>query len=170
MRYQIQEISTEAATGLTYVLVHFWIDEAARLDGDPPDLVNDFRMQLLDEAERVVTNGDGWLKRLSDGVFMDPETLEPDDETEWERETYTVDTPAVVLANIEAYIERAEARGYSGDHTGDASKPFRIGGVERVQRVGEAIERVAASGVANRQDVRALRGAVRSGGTTVSPR
>lgn len=160
MRYQVQEVSTEDETGLTYVLVHFWDTLTAAQRGDPPVLVNDFLMQLQDQGTRIVTNEDGWFKRLSDGVFIDPETLEADDQTEWEREAYRVDAPAVVQANIEAYIVRAAARNYSGDHTGDATKPFRIDGVVQPQRESQTFTRRTAEGAAARADVQAVNAGV----------
>lgn len=163
MRYRIDEISNEVSTGETYVLVSFWETEASRLAGDPPYLVNDFLMTLRDQGTRIVTNRDGWYKRASDGVFIDPATLAEDDRTEWERETYTIDAPAIVEDNIAAYIRRAEANDYSGDHTGDATKPFRIAGVVQPQRESQLFVRDAVdrNGATNRVDVQALKVGIR---------
>ena len=131
MFYQIVEVSTDKASGHTYVLVHFWRDKADQVKGKPPDRVNDFLMQLRPTGERVVTDGNGWYKRLSDGVFIDPTKLADDDATKWEWETYDRDLPAEVKANIEAYWERAEAKGYPGDQADprikrDDSDPYGV--------------------------------------------
>ena len=141
MFYKIAEVSTDKASGHTYVLVHFWRDKADQ--GKPPDRINDFLMQLRPTGERVVTNAQGWLKR-KDGVFVDPATLGPEKpEPAWERETHDRDLPAEIRANIEAYWERAETKGYPADHSNsrsqrDNSDPY---------------------GVLVRPDVAALRGA-----------
>ena len=116
MIYKIVEVSTDKASGHTYVLVHFWRRRADRARGKLPNRVNDFLMQLRPTGERIVTNAQGWLKR-TDGVFVDLDTLDPDKpEPEWERETVDRDLPAEMRANIEAYWERAEAKGYPADH------------------------------------------------------
>ena len=116
MVYKIVEVSTDKASGHTYVLVHFWRRRADYQTGKPPDRINDFLMQLRPTGERIVTNAQGWLKR-KDGVFVDPATLGPDKpEPEWERETFDRDLPAEIKTNIEAYWERAEAKGYPADH------------------------------------------------------
>ncbi|KKN25020.1 hypothetical protein LCGC14_0889020 [marine sediment metagenome] len=116
MFYKIVEVSTDKASGHTYVLVHFWRRKADQKAGKPPDRINDFLMQLRPTGERVVTNAQGWLKR-KDGVFVDLATLGPEKpEPEWERETFDRDLPAEIKANIEAYWERAEAKGYPPDH------------------------------------------------------
>ena len=117
MLYRIVEVSTDKASGHTYVLVHFWRRRADYQAGKPPDRVNDFLMQLRPTGERIVTNVQGWPKRKSGGVFVDPATLGPEKpEPEWERETHDRDLPAEIKANIEAYWARAEAKGYPPDH------------------------------------------------------
>lgn len=113
VRYKIVDLQTVQATGLLYVLVHFWENQNV----GEPDRINDFLMQLRPTGERIVTNVDGWYKRLSDGVFIDPEKLAIDDKTKWERETFDRDLPAEIKSNIEAYWQRAEGKGYPADHT-----------------------------------------------------
>jgi len=129
---KIIEVSTAKASGHTYVLVHFWRDKANFDAGKPPARVNDFLMQLRPTGQRVVTNAEGWLKRKSDGVFIDPATLEREKpEPEWEREIFDRDLPVEIRANIEAYWPRAEAKGYPSDHTShriqrDNSDPYGV--------------------------------------------
>ncbi len=117
MLYRIVEVSTDKASGHTYVLVHFWGEKAAFNVAKPPDRINDFLMQLRPTGERIVTNTAGWPKR-EDGVFVDPETLDPEKpEPKWEWETFDRDLPAEIKVNIEAYWHRAEAKGYPANHT-----------------------------------------------------
>ena len=117
MYYHIQEVSTETKAGHTYVLVYFWVDKASFDRRDSPLLKNDFIMQLRSTRQERVTNDDGWYKRLSDGVFVDPATLDPDLSYEWEMETVDVDVPKIIHANIERYWRRAQARGDTGNKT-----------------------------------------------------
>lgn len=138
MVYEIQEISTDKASGATFVLVWFWPSEAARLAGpESPHLVNDFLMTLRPTETRVVRDGQGRMKR-TDGTFIEPAEVKPEDELE--RETVERPLPLEITANIEAYMNRATAKRYSGDHTGDASKPFFVDGV-RQKQVEHRIER-----------------------------
>ncbi len=117
MLYRIVEVSTDKASGHTYVLVHFWRRKADQKAGKPPARINDFLMQLRPTGVRIVTDANGWLKR-KDGAFVDPETLDPEKpEPEWEREAYDRDLPAEIKANIEAYRERAETKNYPADHS-----------------------------------------------------
>ena len=142
MLYKIVEVSTDKASGHVYVLVDFWRDKAAFDAAKPPARVNDFLMQLRPLGQRVVTNAQGWYKR-KDGVFVDPATLDPEKpEPEWERETYDRDLPAEIKANIKAYWERAEAKGYLPDHSNS-----------RIQR-----DNSDRNGILVRSDVAALRG------------
>jgi len=138
--YRIEEVSTDRASGHTYVLAHFWQRKAHCRSGKPPARINDFLMQLRPTGERIVTNAEGWLKR-KDGVFVDPEAVQGDEE--WERETFDRDLPTQIQANIEAYWERAEAKGYPVDHSN-----------QHIQR-----DESDPHGVLAREDVRALRGA-----------
>lgn len=114
MIYKIVEVSTDKASGHTYVLAHFWRVSADQIAGKPPDRINDFLMQLRPTGERVITNTDGWFKR-TDGVFVDPEVVTGDEA--WERETVDRDLPTEIQANIEAYWARAEAKSYPADHS-----------------------------------------------------
>lgn len=143
MFYRIAEVSTDKATGHLYALVDFWASKADFDAAKPPVLINDFLMQLRPTGQRIVTNAQGWLKRI-DGVFIDRETLVPGQpEPEWERETIDRDLPAEIRTNIEAYWKRAQVRGDSGNKIDsrivrDESDPH---------------------GVLTRADVKALRGA-----------
>ena len=143
MFYRIEEVSTDKASGHAFMLVRFWAKKADRTANKPPRRVNDFLMQLRPTGVRIVTDENGWLK-LKDGVFIDPDTLDPEKpQPEWERETFDRDLPAEMKANIEAYWERAEAKGYPVDHA-NAS----------IQR-----DESDPHGVLARPDVAALRGA-----------
>ena len=143
MLYRIDEISTDKASGHTFVLVRFWNRKGDARANKPPRRVNDFLMQLRPTGQRVVTDAQGWLKR-KDGVFVDPATLDLEKpEPEWERETFNRDLPAEIRANVEAYWERAEAKGYPADHSSS-----------RIQR-----DDNDPHGVLARPDVAALRGA-----------
>lgn len=131
MIYKIVEISTDKMSGHTYILVHFWRISADQITGKSPERTNDFLMQLRPTEVRVVTNADGWLKRM-DGVFIDPAMLDLDKpQPEWERETVDRDLLVEIKANIEAYWERAEAKGYPSGHSNphierDNSDPYGV--------------------------------------------
>lgn len=161
MLYRIVEISTEKSTGLTYLLVHFWLDEASHDKGDEPVLVNDFLMALADEAERIVEDANGW--RAVNGVFelpyeeIDGEWVEK--RKEWDRETVKVDVPAIIKANIERYWTTAETKQWRGDHTADMTKPFYEGEKRIQQRAVAVFERDASdpTGVIARADVAAIK-------------
>jgi hypothetical protein len=64
----IIEVSTDKATGETYVLVKFWKTKAARGRRDPPFLVNDFVMVLRPTGDRdlrkeIIANISGYVER-----------------------------------------------------------------------------------------------------------
>lgn len=106
---KILEVSTDKATGATYCLVRFWLTEAARAQGKTPFLVEDFVMQLRPTGTRLI---------------------DPDDETKG-TESFAIDVPAAINANIARYIVRAEQHGYQGDNTSrkaTASMSFKVGG------------------------------------------
>lgn len=105
MYYVIDEITNLTDGGL-YVLVSFWTDKASCDKGDPPAAVNDFQFpNLRATSQRVVTDGRGWLKR-SDDVFVDPSTVDWDNEPRWAMESYDVDIVTMVRAAIAGYWER----------------------------------------------------------------
>ncbi len=136
MPYRISEASTlKGSGGLAYILVDFWRTAAAFDTGAPPILTNDFIMQLQREGQRIITRTDGWFK-LTDGTFVDPADPQTEDipSNLFARETVQRPTRQEVRENIRAYWQRAKAGRWSGDHTGDASKPFRIDGVRVRQR------------------------------------
>ncbi len=98
MFYKIAEVSTDKASGHTYVLVHFWRDKADQ--GKPPDRINDFLMQLRPAGAKLI---------------------DPDDPGKG-AETYDRDLPAEIRTNIEAYWARAETKGYPADHSNSRSQ------------------------------------------------
>ncbi len=124
MIYKISEISTVKDSSLTYVLVDFWANRQSLRGGDPPVLTNDFLMQLQTTSIRIITNEEGWLK-ATDGTFIDPATLTPDDpQPEWERETVPRDVAAEIKDNISGYWQRAVESQLTGDHTANPTNPF----------------------------------------------
>ena len=143
MFYKIVEVSTDKASGHTYVLVHFWLTRGDFSRNKPPFRKNDFLMQLRPTEERAVTNIDGW-PNAQNGTFIDPSTLGLDQpQPEWELETVNRDLPAEIKANIEAYWQRTLIKPLPLDHTNP-----------RIQR-----DESDPHGVLARPDVTALRGA-----------
>lgn len=156
---KIVELSTDEATGETYMEVWFWESKAARARGDVPFLMEDFIMPLrvfalvpppFDEDEPV-------------GNLPD---VEPDLAERGPPVIVLRDTPADIEAIIARYVERAEARGYRGDNTSgnaNASQAFSVGGVE-VRKDGGRVEAPRArndsdpEAVLSRPEVAALRG------------
>ena len=111
-----QRVAEGGSAGALYVLCGFWPTEASYTAGDPAVLENDFVMPALNpDLKEVVRNRDGWWKRASDGVFVDPATLREDDATVWVYES--IPYRAQVEGNIRRYMVRAEANGDLGDHT-----------------------------------------------------
>lgn len=124
MYYEVDEVSTEARTGMTYVLVRFWPSEKAAKAGEPPELVNDFIMQLRAEANDPVFNEMGPVQR-KDGVFVPPEALtERDRQVGFAVRQHEYDVQQIIRQNIESFAQRAEAKGLKGS---------RAGSFERVQ-------------------------------------
>ncbi len=99
MFFRINEVSTIAATGSTYVHVDFWRRKSQFSAGDPPFLTNDFHMHLRPQQQNV---------------------------------------RQVVLDAIPAYWGRARRAGFSGDHTGDATKPLKRNG-QLVRQAGSTV-------------------------------
>ena len=100
MIYKIVEVSTDKASGHTYVLTHFWARKADARANKPPRRINDFLMQLRPTGTRLI----------------DP------DKPELGSETFDRDLPAEIKANIEAYWGRAETKGYPADHSNSRSQ------------------------------------------------
>jgi hypothetical protein len=160
--YRIIEVSNEVTTGETYVAVEFWPDADAFQRGEDPTLTNDFIMRLRHNAVRIVTDGRGFWKRLSDGVFVDPARLQDGDATVWERETFQRDLAAEIKTNIETYADRADAAGWTGDHTADSTKPFLVAGEVIPQRSDSPLlvrDNQDRNGATKRAEVQALVGA-----------
>jgi len=76
---QIREISADADSGLLYLVVDFWLTKAGHANGNPPFLTNDFLMQIPAQETRIITDANGFWQRASDGVFVDPATIQPGD-------------------------------------------------------------------------------------------
>jgi len=119
--FRINEVSTIAATGNTYVEVDFWRRKAHFDAAQPPFLTNDFHMPLRPRQQNV-------------------------------RE--------VVLDAIVAYWGRARRAGFSGDHTGDATKPLKRNGALVRQAVSTIVVRDTSDphDVLSRPDIASLPG------------
>ncbi len=159
---EIREISADADSGLLYLVVDFWLTKAGHDNGNPPFLTNDFLMQIPAQETRIVTDANGFWQRASDGLFVDPATLQPGDTTVWATET--VDRPNLeviqqVRENITNYLRWAVANRVTGDHTGDDTKPLMFNGV--VQRKGRQVIRRALQdryGLLTRRAIQGLQG------------
>lgn len=91
----------------TRTVVLFWATRADYLrDRNKTNylLREDFVCNVQGTGRRIITNAEGHWK-LTDGTFVDPETLDPEQQYEFERETFEVDVPAVLLENIERYLD-----------------------------------------------------------------
>lgn len=75
-------------------------------------------------GRQVVTNARGWRKTAT-GTFIDPATLDPSTpEPKWAYETVTQDLKAEILALLKTTFASQFRQGFTGDHTGDATKPL----------------------------------------------
>jgi hypothetical protein len=119
----------DKATGHAYILVHFWPDAKSKERGDPPSLVNDFLFSRPVTGERVVRNAEGLALR-KDGTFVDTNDEKFNDVEQLVRETFERDLAKELDEAIQRYAARAVANKYTGDHTGDASKPFFVDGLK----------------------------------------
>jgi hypothetical protein len=109
-----------------YLLAHCWLDYYHVELGLPPFLTEEFHIQRIAQGRRIVTNAKGFFK-TADGKWVDPSTLTPD-EPKWAYENFTVDLKAEFAKVVESALQSQLDRGYSGDHTGDATKPlFKYG-------------------------------------------
>lgn len=110
MYLKIVEITIHKQTNGLYVLIQFWPDKAAHDRSDPPEVTNDFTFAgIRPTAMRIIMDAEGWWKRLSDGRYIDPKTVGSFDETEWERESYDVDLPAIIKDAAKMYYGRFTA-------------------------------------------------------------
>ncbi|MBU1173360.1 MAG: hypothetical protein KKD44_27650 [Proteobacteria bacterium] len=60
-------------------------------------LTEEFMIGRRLSGNRVVTDVRGWLKRKSDGVYVNPKTLVGKPEPEWEREPVLFDLQAMIM-------------------------------------------------------------------------
>lgn len=92
-------------------------------------------------GRQIVTNAQGWLKTTS-GTFVDPATLDPSQpEPLWEYEAVTQDLKTEILNLLRTSFRSQFDQGFTGDHTGDATKPlFRNGSLVR-QSISQIIQR-----------------------------
>ena len=109
MYYKVQEIESHADSALTRTIVMFWANrDAYLLDPGTPLFLEEFISDLRNSETHIVTDANGWLK-LSNGTFVDPETLNPETAYRFERETVALDPSIQLLDNIESFIEAREA-------------------------------------------------------------
>lgn len=124
--------------GRLYLLVDFWFgnDTSGR-----PDLTNDFVLDVPRHEYPInKRQSDGWWELL-DGTFIRPNVAETMPADSFKRTETVVDVRARVNRIVRAYFARAIQRQYSGDHTGDATKPFRVAGQVIPQRLSTVIQR-----------------------------
>ena len=114
-----------------------------------PLFEEEFISDLRDSATRIVTDVNGWYK-LTNGTFVDPETLNPETAYRFERETIAIDPSVRLLDNIESFIEQREADILAGSL--GASR------VNTATRVRPVVERTV---IASDTRVRAIVGAPR---------
>lgn len=153
MFYEVVEIETEDSEfKLTYSLVRFWRSEEWHDAGKRPDNTESFLSNPVSTGVRIVTDENGWRKRLSDGVFVDPTTLPIDDRTQWERESYTIDVPSRLIEEWEEYWVKYEDEILAGQRAADTA--------DRTVRLKDTTER---DPVITRSDVASLRGTKRTG-------
>ncbi len=113
--YKVDEIST-TARGSTYVKVNMWRTAAAERRGDPPNIVEEFLMNLKAVRKRAVRDERGYTLRES-GVYASPRApSNPDDPSV--KEDVDVDVAARMEKNITNFIGMVERTG-RGDDPGD---------------------------------------------------
>ena len=95
MFYKIVEVSTDKASGHTYVLVHFWQSRKDFTLRKSPYRKNDFLMQLRSTGTRLIDEDNPALGS----------------------EAFDRDLPAEIRTNIEAYWKRALILPLPFDHT-----------------------------------------------------
>lgn len=144
---KVAELAAERESGDLYLLVNFWATKT-RYDNFPtrPDLTEDFVMHLAVTEQRHATDANGWWQRSSDGVFVDPRTVPPDDTTEWVWETVQVPRALVVASikdNIRRFYQQAVANRWRGDRTLDSSKPFYVDNVQVDKGTSQRLARIA---------------------------
>lgn len=123
--------------GSLYLLVDIWF--GADATGEP-DLTNDFVLDIPRFENPIIKNASGdWLH--INGRFIRENVAVTMDPALFQRQQTEVDVRQRVTRLIDAYIQRAMAKGYRGDHTGDASKPFFVGNVRVPQTRTVTIER-----------------------------
>ena len=147
MVYEIVSVA-EGPGGNVYAVVRFWRSDADRVAGRPPLLVEDFIVQVVTEQRTLRRSPLGWQQGAVSGEWRPPFR---EVNGEWERyedpqDPWAYDSEPVadvgeqVIDVIEHYIDRAAARGHSGDRRDRSITP----------RPGR--------GIAGRPDVQALRG------------
>ncbi len=110
-----------AGKNITYVMVSFWLDKADHDALRPPHLVIDFKLPLR-PGQHAVRRGDGHFK-LTDGTYIPPLGTSAKAVEDFQYvEGFSLD--GQIEDTIDAYWKRARANGFSGDHTGDSTKPF----------------------------------------------
>ena len=96
-----------------YLLWDVWMSKADYDAGKPAFYPEDGYVTRAAIGRRVVTNRDGWLKRV-DGTFIDPTTVMPESRIEFEYETVNVDLRAEFRDVIERTIRSRASAGKIG--------------------------------------------------------
>lgn len=127
-----------AGKSITYAIVRFWLDKAAHDALRPPHLVNDFKLHLR-PMQYVVRREDGYYK-LTDGTYIPPlgTSAKAVDDFQYVEGFSLADQ---IEDEIRKYFRRAMVKGFSGDHTGDSTKPLYRNGALVKQAPAAAIVR-----------------------------
>lgn len=100
-------------TGQLYLLVDIWFGSDTTI---PPDLTNDFVLDIPRYEYPIVKRADGyWLHK--DGSYIRPNVAEGMDSGLFQRLETAVNVRQRVADKIKAYIQRAIVRGDRGDKT-----------------------------------------------------
>ena len=134
MYYQVQRVQRLKAAGpdAYYLLVDCWLTKLAFENGRPPRLTEEFGIQRRAVGRRVVQDAAGFLVTAT-GDHIDPAGI-PDPEPVWLYETFAVDLRGAFRSVIEASLREQLRAGWSGDHTGDPTKPLYLNNVLVPQR------------------------------------
>ena len=109
MYLEIQAIESMQDSDLVRSVVWFWVNrDGYLLAPATPLFEEEFISDLRDSETHIITDASGWLK-LSNGTFIDPETLNPETAYRFERETIAIDPSIQLLDYIESFLESREA-------------------------------------------------------------
>ena len=121
MHYEI--FQRERRGGHVYVAARFWETEQDFRAEKPPALINDFRLHLRGEHQRIRRGpAGGLLHRGGAEVTADVRSFRKSTAAiPWQREVYTRSHDELIATELRAYGARAFARGWHGDRRGTTS-------------------------------------------------